>query len=113
MADATFEVTRASFQTQVLDSPLPVLVEFTADWCPPCKMLAPTIHALAEQYKGKVSVGFLDADLSPDIVQRYGVMGLPTLILFRGGQEAKRLLGFQPKERVEAMIAEYAAVAEA
>ena len=107
MAHATFEATGANFQTQVLDATLPVLIEFTADWCPPCKMLAPTIHALADKYAGKLSVGFLDADLYPEYVQQYGVMGLPTLILFKGGQEAGRIMGYQPKERIEAMFAPY------
>ncbi|MEP7294405.1 MAG: thioredoxin domain-containing protein [Chloroflexota bacterium] len=104
MAHATFEVTRANFQTQVLDSALPVLVEFTADWCPPCKMLAPTIHALADKYAGKLSVGFLDADEHPDYVQQFGVMGLPTLILFRGGKPVQRMVGYQPRERIEALL---------
>jgi thioredoxin 1 len=104
MVHTTFEVTAGNFQDQVIGSALPVLVEFTADWCPPCKMLAPTIHALATKYAGKLSVGMLDADDYPELVQQYGVMGLPTLILFREGKPVQRMIGFQPKERIEAQI---------
>lgn len=107
MVHATFEVTAANFVEQVLSSKLPVLVEFTADWCPPCKMLAPTIHALANSYSDKLRVGMLDADLYPQFVQQYGVMGLPTLILFQNGEAAHRIVGFQPRERIEAQIARY------
>ena len=104
MVHATFEVTAGNFREQVLASSLPVLVEFTAEWCPPCKMLAPTLHALAQQYQGKLRVGLLDADDHPDYVQQYGVMGLPTLILFQNGEPALRMVGFQPRERIEAQL---------
>jgi thioredoxin 1 len=107
MVHATFEVTAGNFQEQVIGSALPVLVEFTADWCPPCKMLAPTMHALATKYQGKLSVGMLDSDLYPELVQRYGVMGLPTLILFSGGQPVQRMIGYQPKEKIEAQLQAY------
>jgi thioredoxin 1 len=104
MVHATFEVTAANFADQVLSSKLPVLVEFTADWCPPCKMLAPTLHALADQYHDKLRVGMLDADEHPELVQQYGVMGLPTLILFQNGAPTQRMVGFQPRERIEAQL---------
>ena len=104
MLPHTFEVTQANFQAQVLNADLPVLVEFGADWCPPCKMIAPGVKALAEKYQGKLNVGMIDADDFPDLVLQYGVMGLPTLILFRGGQPVQRIVGFQPKERIEAQI---------
>jgi thioredoxin 1 len=110
MVHATFEVTGANFQEQVIGAALPVLVEFTADWCPPCKMLAPTIHALATQYQGKMNVGMLDADLYPELVQQFGVMGLPTLILFSQGKPVQRMIGYQPKERIEAQIRAYVGV---
>ena len=107
MVHATFEVTADNFQEQVLDSALPVLVEFGADWCPPCKMLAPTIHALATKYAGKLNVGIIDSDAYPEYVQRYGVMGLPTLILFQNGQPVQRMVGFQPRERIESAASAY------
>src|SRR5579871_2703329 len=104
MVTATFEVTTSNFTQTVLQSAQPVLVEFGADWCPPCKMLAPTIHALADKYAGKMQVGMIDSDAEPDLVQRYGVMGLPTLILFKNGKPVKQMIGFQPRERLEAQI---------
>ena len=107
MVHATFEVTSDNFQEQVLGSALPVLVEFGADWCPPCKMLAPTIHALATKYADTLHVGIIDSDAYPEFVQRYGVMGLPTLILFQNGKPVQRMVGFQPKERIEAQLLPY------
>jgi thioredoxin 1 len=104
MSHAVFEITENNFESQVLQSPLPVLVDFTAEWCPPCKMIAPFVESLAQQYTGRLVVGSLDADLYPDIQQRYGVMGLPTLILFQDGTPVKRIVGFQPRERLEAQI---------
>lgn len=107
MVHATFTVTTANFQAQVLDAAQPVLVEFGADWCPPCKMLAPTMHYLAEKYAGKLTVGEVDSDVEVDLVQTYGVMGLPTVILFRDGQPVERMVGYQPRERIEAKVAAY------
>ena len=105
MTHATIEVTAANFQTTVLNSPQPILLEFGAEWCPPCKMLAPTMAYLAQKFAGKLIVGMIDSDDAPDLVQRYGVMGLPTLILFRDGQPVERMVGFQPRERIEATVA--------
>ncbi len=107
MSHPGFEITSSNFQETVLQSPLPVLVDFTADWCPPCRMIAPFVGELARKYAGKLAVGSLDADAHPDIQQRYGVMGLPTLILFRNGEPVKRIVGFQPFARLEAQIMPY------
>ena len=104
MQTPTFAASAQNFQQQVLDSSAPVLIEFTADWCPPCKMLAPVMHALAEDYAGQLHVGLLDSDDNPVIVQQYGVMGLPTLILFVGGAPVERMVGYMPRERIEAKI---------
>ena len=104
------EVTAQNFDTQVLAAAAPVLVEFTADWCPPCKMLAPILHEIAEKYVGRLHVGLLDADTQPDIVQQYGVMGLPTLLLFVDGAPVERIVGFVPRERIEAKILPHLAV---
>jgi len=103
----TFEVNGHKFTEQVLESPLPVLVEFGADWCPPCKMLAPTVNALAQKYEGKLLVGMIDADQYPEFVEEYGVMGLPTLILFQNGKPVERMIGFQPRKRIEAKLLPY------
>jgi thioredoxin 1 len=113
MVHATFEVTTENFGAQVLRSSLPVLVEFSAEWCPPCKMLAPTLKAIALKYEGKLSVGVLDSDLYPQYIQEYGVMGLPTLILFQNGQPVQRMVGFQPRERIEAQLERYVQVEKA
>jgi len=104
MNHQTFEVTGQDFQTQVLNSALPVLIEFTADWCPPCKMLAPIINEIAIKYEGKLRVGLLDSDANQNIVQQYHVMGLPTLILFMDGLPVERIVGFTSRERIEAKI---------
>jgi thioredoxin 1 len=113
MNHLTFEITDQDFRTQVLDSDVPVLVEFTADWCPPCKMLAPIVHEIARKYEGKLRVGLLDNDVNPQTIQAYGVMGLPTLILFVNGQPVERITGFKPRERIEAKLVPHLAVESA
>ena len=104
MSHLVFDATSQEFKTQVLESPLPVLIEFTADWCPPCKLIAPIVHDLAERYAGKMRVGMLDSDIHQDIVLRYGVMGLPTLVLFVGGAPVERIVGYTSREKIEAHI---------
>ncbi|GAB4569541.1 MAG: thioredoxin [Anaerolineae bacterium] len=96
----TFDVTEATFKAEVLDSELPVLIDFWAEWCGPCKMIEPHVMALAEEYAGKMRVGRLDADENPNIMMEYGIMGIPTLILFKNGQPVERLTGYMPKERI-------------
>jgi thioredoxin 1 len=113
MHHLTFETTDQDFGTQVLQSTLPVLIEFTADWCPPCKMLAPIINEIAHKYEGKLRVGLLDSDINPEMVQQYGVMGLPTLILFVDGLPAERIIGYTPRERIEAKILPHLAMQNA
>jgi len=95
-----FEVTDASFESDVLDSEEAVLVDFWAEWCAPCKMIAPIVHELAEEYEGSLKVAKLDADVNPNTMMAYGVMGIPTLILFKGGEIVERITGFMPKERL-------------
>jgi len=104
MSHLTFEATDQNFGTEVLESTQPVLIEFTADWCPPCKMLAPIVHEIARKYEGKLRVGMLDADANLEAVQQYGVMGLPTLILFANGSPVERIVGYTPRERIEAKL---------
>jgi thioredoxin 1 len=93
-------VTDADFEDEVMQAELPVLVDFTAGWCPPCKMIDPIVKELAQDWEGKVKVVKLDADLNPDTMIKFGVLGIPTLILFRGGQVRERLTGYQPKEKL-------------
>ena len=91
-------VSSADFQSKVLDAPGTVLGDFFATWCGPCKMLAPTLDEVAAEMEGKAQVYKLDIDQSPDIAQRYGVMSVPTLIAFQGGQIKKQAIGVQPKQ---------------
>jgi len=97
-------VTESDFQTETLDANLPVLVDFTATWCQPCKMIAPIVEQLAQEWNGKVKVVKLDADQNPNLMMQYGVMGIPTLILFKGGAIKERLTGFQPKDKIVAKV---------
>ncbi len=93
-------ITEADFQNEVLNEEKPVLVDFTAGWCQPCKMVDPIVKKLAEEWEGKVKVVKLDADQNPNIMMKYGVLGLPTLMLFQGGQVKERVTGYQPKEKL-------------
>jgi thioredoxin 1 len=83
-----------TFEADVLNASEPVVVDFYADWCPPCRMMTPVVEQLAGEYAGKVTIGKLDVDANPDIQMRYGVMGIPTLGLFRGGKLVDRLVGY-------------------
>ncbi len=88
------------FDNEVLGAEQPILIDFWAEWCSPCKMIAPIVAEIAQEYEGRLMVGKLDADQYPDVVQRYGVMGIPTLILFKGGAEVERWIGLMPKDRI-------------
>lgn len=89
-----------SFRSQVLESATPVLVDFTAVWCGPCKMLEPILKELAEQWAGQVRILKVDVDQNAELAMQYNVMGVPTLMLFQGGKVIERLSGFQPKDRL-------------
>jgi thioredoxin 1 len=93
-------VTEADFQSEVLNSSDPVLVDFTATWCQPCKMLDPIVRQLAQEWQGKVKVVKLDADQNPNIMVQYGVMGIPTLMLFKSGEIKDRITGYQTKDKL-------------
>jgi thioredoxin len=99
MADL-YQFSGDNFQLEVLQADRPVLVDFTAEWCGPCHMLAPVVAQLNLEWAGAIKVGHLDADLNTELVMQYGVLGLPTLILFKNGQPVERLTGFARRERI-------------
>ena len=97
-------LTSANFELEVLQSEIPVLVDFYAEGCGPCKMLAPVLEEVAAKYEGKLEIVKVNVDQSQDLAQRYGVMSIPTLIAFKGGKAVKQSVGFQPKNMLENMI---------
>ena len=99
-----FTVTDANFQREVLQSKLPVLVDFWAEWCGPCKAIEPDVHALAQQYDGKLRVGKLDVDADPNTPAQLGILGIPTLILFKNGKAEERITGRVSKDKLIAKI---------
>jgi thioredoxin 1 len=94
------EVTDKTFEDLVLKADLPTLVDFWAVWCGPCKMIAPVLEEIAQEYEGQLQVTKLDVDHNNDSAFKYGVMSIPTLILFKDGQPAERIVGFMPKEKL-------------
>jgi len=103
-SDAIFELTDATFDQDVLKSDQPVLVDFWASWCGPCKAIAPIVDELAQQYQGKVKVGKMDVDRNNATPMRYGVRGIPTLLVFKGGQVKEQIVGYVPKETIQKAI---------
>ena len=105
-SDAILELTDENFETEVLKSDQPVLVDFWAEWCMPCKMLAPTIDALAEEFEGKAKVGKVNTDNSRETALRYKINAIPTIILFHEGEAAKQFVGLAKKEELASALSE-------
>ena len=99
-----YKFTDANFEEEVLQSDKPVLVDFYADWCGPCKMMAPLVKELAERYDGKIKVGKLNVDENPDTSVQYRVMSIPTFIAFKGGEKVSVITGAVSKNELDAMI---------
>lgn len=103
LLDRPVKVTQEDFDRTVLKSEAPVLVDFYADWCAPCKMVAPLVDEIAHDQMGKLLVAKVDTDRAQDVAMRYGIRSIPTLIVFRDGEEVERSLGFEP-DRVRGLV---------
>jgi thioredoxin len=103
-SDKIVTVSNDNFQGEVLDSGLPVLVDFWATWCGPCRMVAPHLEALASELEGKIRIAKLDVDSNQQIASRFNVSSIPTFILFKDGQVADRMLGAMPKAAIEGFV---------
>ena len=101
------ELSDQNFDSEVLNSNVPVIVDFWAEWCGPCKMLAPTVEALANEYAGKVKVGKLNVDDNVSSASRFNIRGIPTLLIFQHGQIKEQLVGTQPKSVIEKALNKY------
>jgi thioredoxin 1 len=108
MSKNVFEVQDATFEKDVLGSDKPVLVDFWAEWCAPCRMIAPTVDAVAGEFEGRATVVKLNVDDNPSTSQRYGIKGIPTLILFKNGQEAERIVGATNKDSLTRLLEKHA-----
>ena len=101
---AELKITRENFENEVMKSDIPVLIDFWAPWCGPCRMMGPIIEQLAEEYEGKAKVGKVNVDEEDELSQAFGVMSIPTIVLVKDGKVVKQAVGARPKTEVEAML---------
>ncbi len=101
---AVLTLTEENFDKEVLQSDTPVLVDFWATWCAPCRMIAPVISAIAEEYEGKLKVGKVNVDENSQLAIRYGIRAIPTLLLFKEGKVVEQMVGVQPKDTIKSII---------
>jgi thioredoxin 1 len=103
-SEKTQTFTDANFQQEVLGAPTPVLVDFWAEWCGPCRMIAPHVDAVATELDGKAKIGKLNVDDNPAVVSKYSIRGIPALLLFKGGELVDSLVGATDKTRIKALV---------
>lgn len=101
---AELKITRKNFENEVMKSNIPVLIDFWAPWCGPCRMMGPIIEQLADEYEGKAKVGKVNVDEEGELSQAFGVMSIPTIVLVKDGKVVKQVVGARPKADVEAML---------
>ena len=97
---AALEITSSNFQGEVVESDLPVLVDFWAEWCGPCRMVGPVVDEISEDYAGRIKVAKLDVDAEPGLASRFGVLSIPTIVLFKDGDVIEQSVGAKPKDRL-------------
>ena len=113
MGNFANEIVDSNFESDVLGSDKPVLVDFWAEWCGPCRMIAPSVEAVAEEFDGRASFYKMNVDENPVVPDKYGIRGIPTLILFKGGVEQERIVGAVSREAIAKVVGKYATNAEA
>lgn len=101
---AELKITKNNFNKEVLDSDIPVLIDFWADWCGPCRMLSPIIEDIAEEYDGKVKVGKVNVDEEPELASKFGVASIPTIVVIHNKKIVNNSVGYVPKEQIAAML---------
>lgn len=101
---AEYKITMDNYDTEVLNSDIPVLLDFWATWCGPCRMLAPVVEEIAEKYEGKIKVGKIDVDEEPELANAFDVSSIPTLVVMKNGEVVNRAVGYMPAEKVEQLL---------
>lgn len=107
MSGKSIEVNQSNWESEILRSELPVLVELWAGWCAPCKMISPIVEEIAEEYEGKLRVALVNTEAYPAVLTENAVMSIPALLLFKDGEVVTRLMGFKPKEKILSKILEH------